>query len=187
MPIQLSKTSISELTLIIPHKFSDERGFIKKYFEESVFAENKLPYCFSECNVIMSHYGVLRGLHYQHNPSQGKLISVLKGYIFMVAVDLRYNFETFGKYETFYLTDDNDIAVYVPENFAIGTLSLYDAGSLVSYQCFGKYIPENNNGIVWNDKTLNIIWPIDKLNAASLIVSDKDKKLQTFEEFKTGR
>jgi dTDP-4-dehydrorhamnose 3,5-epimerase len=182
MPIQLFKTNIYGLTLVSPYTFNDERGCIKKYFEEETFEKGNLSFRFSESIIIMSHFGVLRGLHYQMSPSQSRLVSILKGIVFAVTVDLRCDSKSFGKYETFYLSDNDNKAIYIPENFAFGALTLYE-DTLLSYQCSGKYIYENNNGIVWNDKILSIPWPIDKLNGFPIIISKKDKELQSFDEF----
>jgi dTDP-4-dehydrorhamnose 3,5-epimerase len=181
MAFAFFETTISDLMIIMPHQFSDERGFYIKYFEKEEYDRIGLPIEFSESSEIISHKGVLRGLHYQNTPSQGKLIHVVAGSIFDVAVDLRKNSETFGKYECFLLKGNDKKAVYIPENFAHGFLAL-ENGTAFSYQCTGKYVPENCDGIMWNDETINIRWPLEKVD--KIILSEKDQKLQTFAQYR---
>jgi dTDP-4-dehydrorhamnose 3,5-epimerase len=179
------ETGIKGLLVIKPHQFSDERGFYNKYFEKDIFKKLGLPSDFSEFSEILSRKGTIRGLHYQNNPSQGKLIHVVTGSLFDVSVDLRRNSETFGKYKYFILRGDQEQAVYIPENFAHGFLALED-NTIFSYQCIGKYVPENCGGIIWNDKELNIPWPLDIIDVP-ILISEKDKNLQTFDQYKTGQ
>jgi dTDP-4-dehydrorhamnose 3,5-epimerase len=186
MPLVFSEAhNISGLTLIIPHHINDERGVFCKYFEKEVFKENGIVADFSESNVIKSgKKGTLRGLHYQNSPSQDRLLYVIAGSIFYVTLDLREGgSDTFGKYEYFYLSEDQPKAIYSPGNFAYGLLSLAD-NTIVSYQSDGRYMPENCGGILWNDSTLNIPWPIETLNAP-LIISEKDRNWATFEQHNT--
>jgi dTDP-4-dehydrorhamnose 3,5-epimerase len=185
MAFEFFETGIPDLTVIAPHQFNDERGAYVKYFEENAFLEKRLPVNFSEITDIVSRKGALRGLHYQDNPSQGKLIHVARGAVFDVALDLREESPSFGKYETFYLYGNQYKAVYIPERFAHGFLVLED-DTVFSYQCAGKYVPENCGGIIWNDKTLNIQWPIEKVSSP-LILSEKDQKLQTFDQYRKNR
>jgi dTDP-4-dehydrorhamnose 3,5-epimerase len=181
MPLLFSETTISGLMIITPHQYKDERGGIDKYFEKDAFEENGLPTNFSEFNLIKSHKGTLRGLHYQSSPSQSRLLYVVTGSVFYVVIDLRKDSCTFGKYEIFYLSDDKNKAIFVPEDFAVGSLSLKD-NTVVSYLCAGPYIPSNNGGIVWCDRDLSIPWPKNILDAP-LIISEKDKNLQTFKQY----
>jgi dTDP-4-dehydrorhamnose 3,5-epimerase len=181
MPLLFSETNISGLMVITSHQFKDERGAINKYFEKDAFWENGLSTNFSEFNLIKSHKGVLRGLHYQSSPSQSRLLYAIAGSVFYVVLDLRSDSCTFGNYETFYLSDDQNKAIFIPENFAVGSLSLVE-NTLVSYLCAGPYIPDNGGGIIWCDKDLNIPWPENILNTP-LIISEKDKNLQTFQQY----
>jgi dTDP-4-dehydrorhamnose 3,5-epimerase len=172
--------------LITPHHVNDDRGSFSKYFERNAFEEHGIPANFTELNVMKSYKkGTLRGLHYQNTPSQARLFYVVTGSLFYIALDLRIDSDTFGKYECFYLSGDCPEAIYIPENFAHGTLSLED-NTIVSYQSDGKYIPEKCGGILWNDSMLGIPWPIDTPDVP-LILSEKDKKLQKFNEYKAGK
>jgi dTDP-4-dehydrorhamnose 3,5-epimerase len=140
---------------------------------------------FTESNMIRTHKrGVIRGLHYQNTPSQARLFYVVSGSVFYVTLDLRKDSNAFGQYESFSLSEDRPQAVYTPENFAHGFLTLED-NTIIFYQSTGKYIPENCGGILWNDNELNIKWPVDDLNI-SVIISEKDRKLKTFECYKNG-
>jgi dTDP-4-dehydrorhamnose 3,5-epimerase len=181
MAFSFLETGISDLIIIVPHQFRDNRGCYTKYFEKEEYKKRGLFVDFSESSEILSYKGTLRGLHYQDNPSQGKLIHVVIGSIFDVAVDLRKDSATFGKYECFVLQGNENKAIYIPENFAHGFLVLEDK-TIFSYQCTGKYVPENCDGIIWNDKELDIPWPVDVIGVP-IRISEKDKILQTFKQF----
>jgi dTDP-4-dehydrorhamnose 3,5-epimerase len=183
MPLSFTRTTISGLTIITPHQFEDERGFFFKYFEKNAFANKGFQTDFNEFNVIMSYKkGTLKGLPYQHNPTQCRLVYLIAGSMFDVALDLRKNSETFGKYECFCLSKDNYKAIYMPGDFAHGCLALED-GTIICEQFTGEYVPEKAGRILWNDKDINIPWPIDKLNAP-LIISEKERNAQTFAQYK---
>ena len=113
MAISIQKTSIEGLTLIHPHVFEDQRGYFIKDFEKSVYEQNGLPILFYECNESKSKKGTIRGLHFQQKFSQGKLIRVTKGAVFDVAVDLRFDSTTFGKWEGFILSEFNHDVLYI--------------------------------------------------------------------------
>jgi dTDP-4-dehydrorhamnose 3,5-epimerase len=123
----------------------------------------------------------LRGLHYQNVPSQERLVFIAMGSVFIVAVDLRKTSRTFGRHECFNLSAGQDKAVYIPGLFALGVLSL-EENTVLCYNCTGDYLPEKCGGIIWNDRELNIPWPIDKLDSP-LLLSEKDRKLQNFFDF----
>jgi dTDP-4-dehydrorhamnose 3,5-epimerase len=183
MALIFSNTAIAGLTLITPHQIREERGCFCKYFSKKNFEENSLPSDFSEFSVNMSYKkGTLRGMPYQHNPSQARLVYVITGSIFDVALDLRQNSNTFGKYECFYLSANSYQAVFIPGDFAHGCLSLED-NTIICEQFTGDYIPENSGRIIWNDKELNIPWPINALNVP-LIISEKDNDSQTFVQYR---
>lgn len=180
MAFTFSKTNINELLVITPHMFLDDRGLYKKYYEKNIFKENGITCEFTESSDIVSDKGVIRGLHYQTEKSQAKLIHVIKGSIFDVAVDLRKDSSTFGQWYSKLLTAEDNLAMFIPEGFAHGFLALED-NTIFSYQCSGEYVPSACGGIKWDDSDLNIDWPINLID--KLIISDKDKELQSFEEF----
>jgi dTDP-4-dehydrorhamnose 3,5-epimerase len=126
-----------------------------------------------------SKKGVIRGLHFQRVVEQPKLVRCIKGKIFDVVIDIRKTSKNFGKIYTTILDDKNNLSLLIPKGFAHGYLVLED--SIVSYKCSEKFIGEYDDGIVWNDLTLNIPWPIDLVQ--DIILSEKNKKLQTFEKF----
>ena len=182
MSILFHKTPIPDLFLITAHQVNDERGYLTKYYDKDIYKENGLTPCFCETAEIMSRKGVLRGLHYQINPSQARLIHVASGLIFNVSLDLRKTSATFGKYECCYISKDK--AVFVPEEFANGFLAMED--SIVVCHYSSKFISENCDGIIWNDTELGIPWPLQELNE-TLYISEKDKKLQLFSQYKRNR
>jgi dTDP-4-dehydrorhamnose 3,5-epimerase len=179
MPLELRETALAGLTIVLPHQIADERGYFLKYFEKQAFLERGLPADLSDLCEIMSVKGTLRGMHYQSSPSQGRLIQVISGTLFNVALDLRRGSISFGKYECLTLT--KGMAVFVPENFANGLLALED--SAVACHFSGTYAAEKCGGILWNDKELNIPWPIGVLGIPP-IISEKDRTLQTFKQYR---
>jgi dTDP-4-dehydrorhamnose 3,5-epimerase len=183
MSLLFEKTSISGLTIIIPHQFEDERGYFKKYFEKKDYIKQGLEADFTEFNVIRSYKrGTLKGLPYQHNPAQCRLVYLIAGSMFDVALDLRNTSDTFGKYECFYLSEDNCRAIYMPGGFAHGCLALED-NTVFCEQFTSEYVPERGGRILWNDKELNIPWPVEKING-QLIISEKERNAQTFEHYR---
>lgn len=182
MSFEFKETTIKDLMLIKPHMFFDDRGLYKKVYEKNIFIENGITCEFSESSDIYSQKGALRGLHYQREESQAKLIHVISGILYDVAVDLREESETFGKYYAVLLKAEDNIVVYIPEGFAHGFISLTD-NTLFSYMCSGRYIPESCGGIRWNDPGLAIPWPLEEYNVSQIIATDKDKNWPTFEEY----
>jgi dTDP-4-dehydrorhamnose 3,5-epimerase len=177
---RFEKTSIDGLQVIYPFIAYDERGFFMKTYEQRIFKEHGIEFDNAEDMVSYSHKGVLRGMHFQTEHSQDKLIRVLHGEIWDVAVDLRKDSKTFGKWEGFYLSEENKAALYIPSGFAHGFLALTD-DVLFTYRCGELYYPNVDSGIIWNDSTLQVDWPLDRVE--KVILSEKDKKLQTFEQF----
>ena len=173
-------TQIKGLKLIIPFFSSDNRGFFTKCYERELFLKNGIDMNPYEELRSFSRKGVVRGLHFQRKHSQDKLIQVLNGSVYDVVVDLRYNSSTFGKWQSFYLSSENRNMLYIPKGFAHGFLSLED-NTLFNYLCGEKYYPEYDSGIVWNDDTLKIEWPLKKVD--EIIVSERDLNLQSFKEF----
>ncbi len=182
MPFKFNKTEIDGLLIIEPHMYPDERGLYKKCYEKYVFAENGITCEFTETSDLYSSKGALRGLHYQTEQSQAKLIHVVTGKLFDVALDLRENSPTFGKYHTELLCAEDNKVIFIPEGFAHGFIALEDR-TIFSYQCSGKYIPQACGGIRWDDSELNIPWPLEEYGIKNIIATDKDKTWPTFREY----
>ncbi len=127
-----------------------------------------------------SHKGVIRAIHFQREKQQAKLVRCVSGKVYDICVDLRKDSKTFGKWVGFYLTQENSESLLIPEGCGHGYLVLED--SVVSYKCAEKFYGEFDDGIMWDDKDINIKWPLNEVD--NIILSDKDKTLQTFEEFK---
>ena len=174
-------TKIAGLTIIEPNVFSDDRGFFMETYSQKVFAENGIDVEFVQDNHSRSAKGVLRGLHFQKPPfAQDKLIRCTRGEVFDVAIDIRENSPTFGKYEAVFLSEENKKMFFVPQGFAHGFLVLSDIADF-QYKCSNFYNKESEGGIIWNDSELKIDWP--KLDI-DYILSDKDKLWPTFSEIK---
>lgn len=185
MSFTFHETDISGLLIIEPHMFPDERGLYKKNYEKYIFAEHGITCEFTESSDLYSCKGALRGLHYQTEESQAKLIHVIKGALFDVAVDLRINSPTFGRYRAELLDETNQKVEFIPEGFAHGFIALSD-NTIFSYQCSGRYIPKACGGIRWDDSTLNIPWPLKEYGIERVIATEKDMNWPTFEEYKRG-
>ena len=162
MVFTFKKLAIPDVQLVESKVFSDTRGFFSETFKESVFKNNGIDSKFVQDNFSHSIKGVLRGLHYQKNPNaQAKLVITIKGEIFDVAVDIRSNSPTYGKWVSEILSEKNHKILYIPEGFAHGFLVLSEEADVL-YKVNSEYSPEDEKGIVWNDPDLNIKWPIDK-------------------------
>lgn len=173
--MKVRQTSINGLVELFPSIFEDERGFFFESYNDSVFEKLGLPTGFVQDNQSFSVKGVLRGLHFQNAPhAQGKLVRVISGKVLDVAVDLRKNSPTFGKYETFLLDGKLHNIAYIPEGFAHGFVALED--SIFSYKCTNGYNKASESGLIWNDPDLNIDWGV-----SNPIVSSKDQILPTFQ------
>jgi dTDP-4-dehydrorhamnose 3,5-epimerase len=172
--MQIRKTSIEGLVEIFPRVFEDERGVFFESYNEEAFRINGLPGHFVQDNQSFSVKGVLRGLHFQNAPyAQGKLVRVVVGRVIDVAVDIRPESPTFGKYEFFELSAEKNNMAYIPEGFAHGFAALED--SVFSYKCTNLYNKACESGIIWNDPTLNIDWGV-----SNPIISEKDLQLESF-------
>lgn len=182
--MKISDTPINGLKIIELNKYSDERGFFIERYNQLRFEQNGLPTNFVQDNHSKSQYGVLRGLHYQINPEtqkwQGKLVSVIQGVIQDVAVDLRPDSESFGKYFSIELSEENNKMLWIPGGFAHGFLVTSQEPAHVLYKTDEKYIPEGEGGIAFDDLDINIEWHIK--DKAALIISEKDRKLSSFKE-----
>ncbi|EDS7521865.1 dTDP-4-dehydrorhamnose 3,5-epimerase, partial [Salmonella enterica subsp. enterica] len=165
------KTEIPDVLIFEPNVFSDERGFFMESFNQKVFEEavgRKIE--FVQDNHSKSTKGVLRGLHYQVEPyAQGKLVRCIAGEVFDVAVDIRKDSETFGKWVGVNISSENKRQLWIPEGFAHGFLVLSDSADFL-YKTSNYYSPIHERGIVWNDPTININWPIN----IDKILSEKD-------------
>lgn len=175
---------IKGLVIIEPKIYSDERGFFFEFFNKQQLLKYGIDEEFVQGNHSKSSFGVLRGLHFQKEQAQGKLIRIIKGEILDVVVDLRKDSETFGKYFKIVLNEKNRKILFVPKGFAHGFLTLQD-DTEIEYLCTDFYAPDFDSGILWNDKDLNIDWELEKydLNEEKLIISEKDKNQRTLKEF----
>jgi len=177
--MKFQKTSLKDAYLIKPQVFQDERGFFMETYSQKTFKEAGIEANFVQDNHSLSvTKGVLRGLHFQ-NPgdTQAKLVRVVKGAVYDVIVDLRKDSPTFGKWEGFELSDKNFYMLFMPRGFAHGFVTLENYTEF-QYKCDNFYAPQNEGGIIWNDPTLKIYWPIK-----NPILSEKDKKLGFFKDF----
>lgn len=161
MPFKFTKLTIPEVILIEPLRLSDERGFFMETYKRSDFAKEGITEYFVQDNHSLSRQGVLRGLHYQKNPrAQGKLVRCIKGKIFDVAVDIRRGSPTYGLWIVTELTGEDGHMLYIPPAFAHGFVALSDVAEVI-YKCTEEYSPENERGIIWNDLTIKINWPVE--------------------------
>lgn len=174
MPFTFKNLNVSEVILIQSQSFLDERGFFLESFKESEFASKGIATKFVQDNFSHSIHGVLRGLHYQKNPkAQAKLVTALRGEIFDVAVDIRKNSPTYGKWVGEILSENNHKLLYIPEGFAHGFCVLSEEADVL-YKVNNEYSPEHERGIIWNDPAIDITWPVDKP-----ILHKKDSALPT--------
>jgi dTDP-4-dehydrorhamnose 3,5-epimerase len=172
--MQFRESFIKDLIEITPKLFHDERGFFFESYSQSVFKANGINAAFVQDNQSYSKKNVLRGLHYQTGAfAQGKLVRVIKGKALDVAVDLRKDSPTYGKYDSVILDDVKCNMLYVPEGFAHGFLALEE--TILTYKCTNVYNKSSEGGIIWNDPDLNIDW-----QAKDPIISEKDMELKYF-------
>jgi len=167
----VKNTLLDGVKIITPTVFEDERGYFFESYKAPIFKNNDLPINFVQDNEVKSTKGVLRGLHYQFNRPQGKLVRVISGSILDVAVDIRKGSPTFGQSEIVHLTAENNKMLYIPEGFAHGYL-VTSSESIVVYKCTDIYDPTDQYGIIWNDETIGVDWMYD-----SPILSEKDLML----------
>lgn len=176
---KIIETPIRGLLLIEGKVFRDDRGFFMESYNYKELSEIGFDLEFVQDNHSFSRKGVIRGLHFQLKYPQGKLVRVISGRVFDVAVDLRVNSSTFGKWFGVELTEGDGLQFYIPPGFAHGFISLKENTHLF-YKCTEYYHPEDDFGIIWNDPEINISWPLDGLE--SIIISEKDNKLPSFRE-----
>ena len=176
MVFTFKRLEIPDVILVEPNLFSDNRGFFYESFKQSDFFANGITAKFIQDNFSHSISGVIRGLHFQNPPkAQAKLVTTINGKIFDVAVDVRKNSPTYGKWVGEILSEENHRSLYIPEGFAHGFCVLSEEAN-VFYKVSGEYSPENERGIIWNDATINISWPIEEP-----VISDKDKNFPSLE------
>lgn len=165
-----NKTEIEGVYIIEPKVFGDNRGYFMETYNEQEFKNNGLDYNFVQDNQSKSKKGVLRGLHFQKTHPQAKLVRVLEGEVFDVAVDLRKGSKTYGKWVGVILSEENKKQFMIPRGFAHGFVVLSDT-AVFAYKCDDFYHPEDEGGIMWNDPDINIEWPYK----GELLLSEKDK------------
>ena len=182
---EVVETPIKGLVIIQPKVFGDERGFFLETYNKKSFKELGLTMEFVQDNHSKSKKGVLRGLHFQTKHTQGKLVRVAKGKVYDVAVDLRKNSKTFGKWYGVLLTEENKTMFYVPEGFAHGFLTLEDDTEFM-YKCTDLYAPKYDSGILWSDTMIGIDWKFEEfgIDPSELTISEKDEVQKKFEKNK---
>ncbi len=173
----IENLELDGVKLITPFYVEDNRGYMKKSFEKGIFSEWNLEGDIQEIFLSKSKRDVVRGLHFQINNPQIKIVTVVYGKILDVVVDLRAQSVTYGKWISVELSEDNRKSLYIPRGFAHGFRVLSNE-AIVEYQCIGAYDKESDTGIIWNDEKLGIDWGI-----VSPVLSERDKNLMTFKDY----
>lgn len=177
--MEIKETGINGLVEIIPNVLHDDRGWFLESYNKDAFESLNMKIDFVQDNLSFSKAGVMRGLHFQCNPfAQGKLVKVIKGEILDIAVDIRPDSPTIGQHYKVLLTGKKQNMFFIPEGFAHGFVALED--SYLFYKCTKTYNKDYDSGIAFDDPGLNIDWEMD-----SLIISEKDKNLQSFQTYKS--
>jgi dTDP-4-dehydrorhamnose 3,5-epimerase len=176
--MNIIKTKLDGAFIIEPKVFGDDRGFFMETFHSDRYREAGIDITFVQDNHSRSSEGVLRGLHFQKTKPQGKLVRVVRGEVFDVAVDIRKGSVTFGQWEGVILSEENKRQFYVPPGFAHGFVTLSETADF-EYKCTDYYDPSDEGAIRWNDPDIAVEWPI-----AVPKLSDKDKTASLFKEFK---
>jgi dTDP-4-dehydrorhamnose 3,5-epimerase len=166
--MKVTPTSLPNVLIIEPTIFEDKRGFFIETYHQSKYEQSHIHSIFVQDNFSHSVHGILRGLHYQLHYPQAKLVQVIHGAIFDVAVDIRQGSPTFGKWIGAHISDKNRRQIFVPEGFAHGFCVLSETAD-VMYKCTDFYVPDDEGGILWSDSDIGINWPI-----ADPLLSDKD-------------
>ncbi|HIX68911.1 MAG TPA: dTDP-4-dehydrorhamnose 3,5-epimerase [Candidatus Anaerostipes excrementavium] len=177
--IKVTPCEIEGLYVIEPTVFKDERGYFVETYNQNDMKEAGLDMVFVQDNQSMSVRGVLRGLHFQKQYPQGKLVRVVRGKVFDVAVDLRKDSKTYGKWFGVELSAENMKQFYIPEGFAHGFLVLSDVAEFC-YKCTDFYHPGDEGGLLWNDEEIGVEWPLEE--GVDLIISEKDQKWKGLSE-----
>ena len=176
--MKITTTALPGVLIIEPKAFGDARGFFLETFQSERYAKTGITLPFVQNNHSRSQRGVLRGLHLQRKRPQGKLVSVSRGSVFDVAVDINPQSATFGEYVGIELSDDNHLQLWIPPGYAHGFCVLSEVADF-QYKCTDFYYPEDEAGIIWNDPDVNIAWPLD-----NPLLSEKDQKLPRLRELK---
>ena len=176
MAVKFSKTSLPGVLLVETAVFKDDRGYFLETYHQRKYVEGGIARSFVQDNRSHSTRNVLRGLHYQLRNPQAKLVYVLSGEIFDVAVDIRRGSPTFGKWAGVHLSAENNHQIFIPEGFAHGFCVLSETADVL-YKCSALYTPEDEFGILWSDPTIDIEWPVKKP-----ILSPKDKQYPTLSD-----
>ena len=180
--MKIIKTSINDLLIIEPKIFKDSRGYFFEPYNLKSYKKTLGVINFVQDNESKSSRGVLRGFHFQKPPfEQAKLVRCISGKVLDVAIDLRKNSPTFGKYESVILSEENKLQFFIPRGFAHAFLVLSET-AIFSYKVDNIYAPEFDSGIIWNDSSLSIDWGI---NESELIISEKDKSLNELSNIKS--
>ena len=184
--MEVIKTKIEGVYIILPKVIDDERGYFFESFNEKEFNEKTgAEFKPVQDNESKSRRGVLRGLHFQDEPyAQAKLVRVVKGMVYDVAVDLRPDSKTRGEYVEIILSEFNRNQIFIPKGFAHGFIVLSDE-AIFQYKCDEYYHSEAENGIAWDDKTINVAWPA--ASKEGILLSNKDKNRQTYDEYISNR
>ncbi len=177
--ITVEKTPIEGLLVISPKVFGDDRGYFMETYNLADFKEAGIDCTFVQDNQSASRKGVIRGLHFQKEFPQDKLVRVISGEVFDVAVDMRKGSATYGKWYGIKLSAQNKKMFFIPKNFAHGFLVLSDYAEF-TYKCTELYHPDDEGGIIYNDPDIGIEWPIE--DGLELVFSDKDKKWPRLKE-----
>ena len=168
MSIETEHTNLDGLLVVTPRVFGDSRGFFMETYSRPVYSQAGIPEHFVQDNVSFSRKGVLRGLHFQNPNAQGKLVHVLQGEIFDVAVDIRRDSSTFGRWHGEHLSAANCRQLWIPAGFAHGFCVVSDS-ALLAYKCTDVYAPQNEGTVRWDDPDVGIDWPVE-----SPVISEKD-------------
>lgn len=179
--MNIHPTDLPEVLLLEPVVFGDERGYFLETYQAERYAQAGIPATFVQDNLSCSRRGTLRGLHFQHPHDQGKLVCVLEGEVFDVAVDVRRGSPSFGRWVGVTLTGRGKQQLWIPPGFAHGFCVLSET-ALFSYKCTAKYHPEDEIGIRWDDPGIAIAWPL-----RDVILSDKDNRASFFDRIAPDR
>ena len=177
--MEIEETNISDVILLKPEVYRDERGFFLETYREELLKEKNIGVHFVQDNLSKSQKDTVRGLHYQIERQQDKLLMVMQGAILDVAVDLREGSPTFGEHVAMELSADNKHQMFIPKGFAHG-FSVLSEDALVYYKCSDYYYPEGERGLLWNDPALDIDWKV-----ADPIISEKDQHQPKLQEIKS--
>ena len=182
--IKVTACDIEGLYVIEPAVFHDERGYFMETYNQNDFKEAGLDMVFVQDNQSMSVRGVLRGLHFQKQFPQGKLVRAVRGSVFDVAVDLRADSKTYGKWFGVELTAENKKQFFIPKNFAHGFVVLSESAEF-AYKCTDFYHPNDEGGLAWNDPEIGVDWPMPEgMTEKDLIISEKDQHWGGIREYR---